>query len=299
MRGSRGSSPGRMPSPPSTIGSAIRSRAEPLGGRRGPAGRRPRTARSASGARPRAPAATGGSSSAGTARPARRPPPGGPARSRRRRTGPPRARGSSSGRSGRAPAPGRPSPARDAAGGSSAPSGTRTRSRSPRGARAPPSRRPTCWANSASSPSNDSKVTRGSSPTAARSMRQPLAHREERLLRRVHRHGDDHPVGQRQAPADQVLVALRRRIERARVDRDAGHGAWQKVRAVSPYRRVSSPSSRSLGAVLDGKNARERGPAEERHQPGGVVPGVRRIGQGDVERRRPASRSAKRSASPR
>ena len=48
------------------------------------------------------------------------------------------------------------------------------------------------------------------------------------------RDGDDHPVGEREAAAHQVLVALRRRIERARVERDPGHGAWQKVRAVSP-----------------------------------------------------------------
>ncbi len=53
-------------------------------------------------------------------------------------------------------------------------------------------------------------------------------------------------VGERQAPADQVLVALRQRVERARVDRGSGHGAWKKVRAVSPYRRVLSPSSRSV-----------------------------------------------------
>jgi hypothetical protein len=64
--------------------------------------------------------------------------------------------------------------------------------------------------------------------------REPLGDREQRLLGRIHRDRDDHPVGQREAPADQVLVALRRRIERARVDRDACHGAWQKVRAVSP-----------------------------------------------------------------
>ena len=63
---------------------------------------------------------------------------------------------------------------------------------------------------------------------------EPLVHRKERLLRRVDRHGDDHPVRQREAPPDQVLVTLRRRIERAGVDRDACHGAWQKVRAVSP-----------------------------------------------------------------
>ena len=83
-------------------------------------------------------------------------------------------------------------------------------------------------ANSASSPSNDSNETRGSSPTVGAEHRQPLLHREERLLRRVDGDGDDHPVGQGQAPADQVLVALRRRIERAGVDRDAVMGRGRR-----------------------------------------------------------------------
>ena len=51
--------------------------------------------------------------------------------------------------------------------------------------------------------------------------------------------------------------------------------------------------------MLDGKNARERDPAEERHQPGGGIGGVRRVGEGEIERAGRASRSAKRSASPR
>ena len=38
------------------------------------------------------------------------------------------------------------------------------------------------------------------------------------------------------------------------------------------------------GAVLDGKNARERGPAEERHQAGGVMAAVGGVGQDEVER---------------
>ena len=158
----------------------------------------------------------------------------GPARSRRRRTGRPRARGSSSGRSGRRPAPGRPSPATgcswrfiSAIWNSYSKSLT---ARSPRTT----IEAPTFRANSASSPSNDSKATRGSSPIVACSNASRSATREERLLRRVDRDRDDDPVGERQAPPDQVLVAPRRRIERARVDRDAGHGAWQKVRAVSP-----------------------------------------------------------------
>ena len=61
-----------------------------------------------------------------------------------------------------------------------------------------------------------------------------LLHREERLLGAVGGDRHDHLVRQREAPAHQVLVALRRRIERARVQRDPGHGARQKVTAVSP-----------------------------------------------------------------
>ena len=93
---------------------------------------------------------------------------------------------------------------------------------------------PTFLANSASRPSNDWKETRGSSPDGGPEHVQPLLDREERLLADVHGHRDDEAVGQGQAPADQVLVAPGQRIERAGVDGDTGHGAWQKVMAVSP-----------------------------------------------------------------
>jgi hypothetical protein len=63
---------------------------------------------------------------------------------------------------------------------------------------------------------------------------QALVHREERLLGRVGGDRDDHLVRQRQATAHQVLVALGRGVERARVERDLGHGVRQKVTAVSP-----------------------------------------------------------------
>jgi hypothetical protein len=72
---------------------------------------------------------------------------------------------------------------------------------------------------------------------------EPLLHRKERLLGHVQRDRHDHAISQRQAPADEILVALGRGIERAGVHGDPGHGRWQKVRAVSPYRRVSSPST--------------------------------------------------------
>jgi hypothetical protein len=63
---------------------------------------------------------------------------------------------------------------------------------------------------------------------------EPLLHTEERLLGRVPGDGHDQLVRQREAPAHEILVPLRRWIERARVERDPGHGAWQKVTAVSP-----------------------------------------------------------------
>ena len=63
---------------------------------------------------------------------------------------------------------------------------------------------------------------------------QPFRQRKERLLGEVHGHRDHHAVGQTERAADQVLMTPRGRIERTRVDRDACHGAWQKVMAVSP-----------------------------------------------------------------
>src|ERR1700675_3713108 len=63
---------------------------------------------------------------------------------------------------------------------------------------------------------------------------QPLLDREQRLLHYVDCHRHDELVGKGQAAADEVLMALRRWIERAGVDRNASHGAWQKVMAVSP-----------------------------------------------------------------
>ena len=54
--------------------------------------------------------------------------------------------------------------------------------------------------------------------------RQPLLHREERLLGGIGGHRDDDPVGQREAPADQVLVA---RASAGRTSRDtARSGSW-------------------------------------------------------------------------
>src|SRR5215211_5205154 len=63
---------------------------------------------------------------------------------------------------------------------------------------------------------------------------QPLLHREEWLLANIYSYGDDEVIGQSEAPANQVFMALRQRIEGARVDRDMSHGAWKKVMAVSP-----------------------------------------------------------------
>ena len=93
---------------------------------------------------------------------------------------------------------------------------------------------PTFLANSASRPSNDWNEIRGSSPDRGPEHVQPLLDGEERLLADVDGHRHDEPVGESQAPADQVFVAPRGRVEGAGVDRDAGHGAWQKVMAVSP-----------------------------------------------------------------
>ena len=87
---------------------------------------------------------------------------------------------------------------------------------------------PTRLANSASRPSNASKETRGSLAHGRAQHVQPLLDREERLLGDVDRDGHDDPVGQREAPADQVLVALRRRIERAGIDRRSG--SWARSR---------------------------------------------------------------------
>jgi len=54
--------------------------------------------------------------------------------------------------------------------------------------------------------------------------RHPLFQGEERLLRDVHRHGDDHAIGEALGAADQVLVPARDRVERAGVNGDAGRG---------------------------------------------------------------------------
>ena len=53
----------------------------------------------------------------------------------------------------------------------------------------------------------------------------PLVEREQGLFADVHGHRHDHAVAEGARPADEILVAARDRIERAGVDRDAGHGA--------------------------------------------------------------------------
>jgi hypothetical protein len=58
--------------------------------------------------------------------------------------------------------------------------------------------------------------------------------REERLFARIRGDGDDKLIGQAEASANQVLVAPGRWIERSGINRNASHGAWQKVIAVSP-----------------------------------------------------------------
>jgi hypothetical protein len=61
-----------------------------------------------------------------------------------------------------------------------------------------------------------------------------LLDREKRLLHHIYGDRDNEAIGQPQAPANQIFMASGRRIERSGVHRDAGHGAWQKVMAVSP-----------------------------------------------------------------
>src|SRR6059036_2852533 len=55
--------------------------------------------------------------------------------------------------------------------------------------------------------------------------RHALLEGEERLLRQVHRHGDDHAVGEGPGAADEVLVTARDRVERPGVNGDAGPGS--------------------------------------------------------------------------
>src|SRR5204862_1469 len=55
--------------------------------------------------------------------------------------------------------------------------------------------------------------------------RDALLQREQRLLRDVDGDRDDDTVGEREGAPDQVFVAARDGVERARVDGDAGHGA--------------------------------------------------------------------------
>ena len=84
---------------------------------------------------------------------------------------------------------------------------------------------PTAWQNSTVSPSNDwTSIRSAGAPVSAQRVADdpdPLVDREQRLLPRVGEHADDDLVERQSRPADDVEVAVRDRVEGARVDRDA------------------------------------------------------------------------------
>ncbi len=115
------------------------------------------------------------------------------------------------------------SPGRD--GDSSAPSGTRARSRRWRECRAAPPKRPGRRAKSTIRPSNVATETLPIRPVASFEHLHALFHGEERILDRIHedRHGE--MVEELRSALDQVHVTVGGRVEGAGIEGFHGHGA--------------------------------------------------------------------------